>query len=287
MTTYRVAVNRHSLNRKLPHGDPFWPVFNASFENLELEPFDLGRMIYDGHAFTTWHSNNWRHSKNFLLGQHLALDFDTEDQRSTLPVLMADRFIGRYASLLYTTPSHTPEKPRTRVVFLLDTPIQQAKNYTLAAQALIWSFGFADSACKDPARSWWGSLRCEMEIPYHELPLEVVKRQIAQFQEAGRRKQKPAPREWHSTPDQAEVADALRVIPPQDIDYDEWVAVLMAIHREFGEAGLSLAENWADGAPGEVPQKWRSFNASGNVAGVVGLGTVFALAQRFGWSRAL
>jgi len=194
MTTYKIAVNRHPLDRKLPHGDPFWPTFNASFQNLELEPFDLGRMIYDGHAITTWHGNNWRHSKNFLLGQHLGLDFDTEDKRSALATLMADKFIARYAALLYTTPSHTPEKPRTRVIFLLDTPIQQAKNYALAAQALIWSFGSADSACKDPARSWWGSLHGEMEIPYKELPLDMVKRLIAQHQEVTAREKSSRPR---------------------------------------------------------------------------------------------
>jgi hypothetical protein len=183
MASYKVAVNRHSLDRKLPHGDPFWPVFNASFQNLELEPFDLGRMIYDGHAFTTWHGDNWRHSRNFIAGQHLALDFDSGDKSSTLKALLADRFIGRYAALLYTTPSHTPEKPKARAVFLLDTPIQQAKNYALAAQSLLWAFDQADPQCKDPARFFYGSLHCEMEMPYNELPLDVVKRLIAQRQE--------------------------------------------------------------------------------------------------------
>jgi len=60
----------------------------------------------------------------------------------------------------------------------------------------------------------------------------------------------------------------------------------MALHREYGEAGLSLAEQWADGRDGEVSRKWRSFKPSGNTTGAVGLGTVFALAQRFGWARA-
>ncbi|MCB0251904.1 MAG: PriCT-2 domain-containing protein, partial [Anaerolineae bacterium] len=87
------------------------------------------------------------------------------------------------------------------------------------------------------------------------------------------------------TTDQQEVADALRKIPAWGIDYDEWVAVLMALHREYGAAGLSMAESWAQGAQGEVERKWRSFKADGNPAGVVGLGTVFALAKRFGWER--
>jgi len=93
---------------------------------------------------------------------------------------------------------------------------------------------------------------------------------------------------WGGHTEQAEVADALRRIPAWSIDYDEWVAVLMALHREYGDAGLPLAVQWGDGADGEVQRKWRSFKPSGNTTGAVGLGSVFLLAQRFGgWQRAV
>ena len=91
---------------------------------------------------------------------------------------------------------------------------------------------------------------------------------------------------WAGQTDQAEVADALRKIPAWSIDYDEWVSVLMALHREYGDAGLSLAVQWADGADGEVARKWKSFNGKGNLTGAIGLGSVFLLAQRFGWKKA-
>ena len=61
----------------------------------------------------------------------------------------------------------------------------------------------------------------------------------------------------------------------------------MALDREYGDGGLALAESWADGASGEVERKWRSFKPAGNYAGAVGLGTVFALAQSFGWRKTL
>ena len=63
------------------------------------------------------------------------------------------------------------------------------------------------------------------------------------------------------------------------------MAVLMALHREYGDAGLSLAVQWADGADAEVARKFKSFSPTGNVSGTVGLGTVFALAKRFGWEK--
>lgn len=185
--TYRVAVSSKSLASKIPPGSPAWRDFNASFVNRELTPFDFAQSIWDGHPFTTWHKDGWRTTANYLCGQHLGLDFDNSDATSTLPALMANPFIHRHAAILYTTPSHTPEAPRARVVFLLDTPIMQATNYALAAQALLWLFGTADRQCKDPARFFYGSLRCEMEMFDNVLPLATVKHVIGQYQATGRR----------------------------------------------------------------------------------------------------
>jgi len=284
--TYRIAMSSMALDRKLAPGDPIWHDFNGSFVNRELTPFDFAHAIYDGHPFTTWHANNWRTSANYICGQHIGLDFDAGDQNSTLPALLDNPFIHRHANILYTTPSHTPEAPRARVVFLLDTPIMQATNYALAAASLLWLFGTADRQCKDPVRFFYGSLRCDMEMFDNVLSLATVKHIIAQYQASGRRELRRQVRTYTATTAQTEVADALKKIPAWGIDYDEWVSVLMALHREYGDAGLGLAEQWAEGGPNEVARKWRSFRATGNTTGAVGLGTVFALAQRFGWTRA-
>ena len=185
--TYRIAVSTWALDHKLAPGAPEWSAFNASFTNQSLPPFDFARAIYDGHPFTTWHAHGWRTSANYVCGQHLGLDFDNGDQTSTLPALLDNPFIHRHANILYTTPSHTPEAPRARVVFLLDTPIMQATNYALAAAALLWLFGTADRQCKDAARFFYGSLRCDMEMFDNVLSLATVKHIIAQYQASGKR----------------------------------------------------------------------------------------------------
>ena len=185
--TYRIAMSSMALDRKLAPGDPIWHDFNGSFVNRELTPFDFARAIYDGHPFTTWHANNWRTSANYVCGQHLGLDFDNGDQTSTLPALLDNPFIHRHANILYTTPSHTPEAPRARVVFLLDTPIMQATNYALAAAALLWLFGTADRQCRDASRFFYGSMRCDMEMFDNVLSLATIKHIIAQYQASGRR----------------------------------------------------------------------------------------------------
>lgn len=281
----KIAFSSMALSRKIPPEDAIWPSFNASFENMDLETLEIANLIYMGHPFTTWHKEHWRHGKNYQLGMHIGLDFDTEDKHSSLPYLAADKFIKQYASLIYTTPSHTPEAPRARVLFLLDTPIQQSPNYVLAVSSLLWLFGTGDRQCKDSVRFFYGSVNCELEFLDNTLPLSVVKQLITDYQKTGLQVKRHHEKNGYNAPtDQKKVAAALQHIPAMGIDYDEWLAVLMGIHAEFGDDGLNLAESWAQGTDGEVARKWRSFNGTGNGTGKVTLGTLFKLAQNNGWT---
>jgi hypothetical protein len=286
MDTYKVAVSNCKLSAKLLPGDPRWQDFNASFKNMELEPQDLLDVIYNGRAITTHHKNQWRATQNYLCGQHIGLDFDSGDENSRLGHLIGDKFISRYASLIHTTISHTPEHPRARVIFLLDSPICQAKNYALAASALLWLFGTADRQCKDAVRFFYGSPGCEFEYIKQVLPLEIIKKLIASYIETGAGEKHRAARPDYLPPaSQQEVAGALKAIDPWKVEYDEWVSILMAIHSQFGEGGYTLAENWADGKQGEVSQKWKSFKQDGNATGAVTIASVFGIAKRFGWKK--
>lgn len=287
MDTFKVAVSKYSLDKKIPPLDPFWPKFNASFENRKIETDMLMQAIYDGYPITTWHKCNWRASENYQCGQHIGLDFDNGDKTSSLAYLVQDKFILRYGAFVYSTISHTDECPRSRVIFLLDQPIMQAKNYTLAASALLWVFGTADRQCKDAVRFFYGSKHCNFEFINSILPLETLRGLIKQYQETGCvEKHRAVRKDYHAPASQQEVADALKFIDPWKINYDQWVAILMGIHSEFGEGGLSLAESWGAGQDGEVEHKWRSFDKSGNGTGAVTIATVFGLAKDNGWSKA-
>jgi len=283
--TYRIAVSQYICKQKIPNNDPFWPRFNASFDNYSMGVSRIVEAIYQGHPITTQHANHWRDSKNYICGQHLGLDMDTEDERSTIDTLMKDFFIGRYASFIYSTISHTDEKPRSRVIFMLDTPIMQAKNYAMAASALLWLFGAADRQCKDAVRFYYGAPGCRVEMINNILPLDVIKHLIEQYQETGAKEHKKQSN-YHAPADQEEVAAALKFIPPWQIDYTEWVEILMALHAQFGDGGYALAESWGDGKGNEIEKKWASFKADGNVTGAVTIATVFGIAKRFGWKKA-
>lgn len=276
---YKIAINRHPLDHKLPQGDPFWATFNASFDNRELTPNALADEIYNGKSITTWHKDHRRITANYLCGQHIGLDFDAGDDSSDMWKLITDKFIAKYAAMLYTTMSHTDEKPRSRVIFLLDTPIMQAVNYSLAAQSLIWMFGTSDRQCKDAVRFFYGSKYCQFQILGNVLPLDQVKKSISNYLETGKKEKKRITTIGPVSTNMQDVKDALDHINPDRIDYDDWVQILMGIHSEFGDAGLTMADQWANGYQGEVERKFKSFDKGG----VVTISKVFSVAKRFGW----
>ena len=287
METYTISIGP-SLAEKIQPMSSYWPKFNSSFSNQTVTSPELANLIYEHHAFTTWHDNQWRTTDNYLQGQHIGLDFDTMDKRSSIPYLLDDPFISKYASLLYTTPSHTIDAPRCRVVFLLDTPIYQAKNYALAATSLLWLFGgTADRQCKDAVRFFYGAqVGGDIEWLPNILPLDIVKDIIARYKATGQREKKTVQNYQPTNADEREVQNALAKIPPWGIEYHEWLAVLMAIHSEFpGSNGLAMADSWGQGQTGEVQHKWKSFNASGNEAGQVTIRTLFKMAMEYGYKK--
>lgn len=153
----KIAVSKDPEPLKINKEDtPNWRRLNGSFENKDLSLSELIDYIEKQHAITTQH-HTYRHSDYFISAQHLGLDFDTDDIRSTIEFLLKDEFIRDNASFIYTTWSHTEQAPRARVVFILDREITDKDKYALLAQALVKKFKLSDGSCHDPARFFYGA----------------------------------------------------------------------------------------------------------------------------------
>lgn len=277
---FGISVTTLSVKRKPPKGDPIWKDITKSYVNREVNVMDLANLVYGGHMFAPMLKSNYRNTENFLKGQHLAVDAD----HFTIKELLKDPFIKRYAALLYSTFSHTEEDPRSRVVFVLDTPIHQVENYRSALSTLLFHYPSFDQSCKDPCRGFYGSYHCQqIEVPMNVLPLSAIRSMInvhVDFQKAMERR-RPAV-VFDDNPNLEEAAEALQRIDPWKIEYHEWVKLLAALYHSFGDAALPVAERWADGDGNEVAVKWKSFKGSsaGKQATVA---SVFEVAKRFGW----
>ena len=93
---------------------------------------------------------------------------------------------------------------------------------------------------------------------------------------------KAQPSAQKSDAQQAEVAEALSYLDPDQLSYDEWLRVLFGLHHQFGAAGKKMADAWsAKGQkhrPDDIERRWEKFCEDGQVT----VKTVFDLARRNG-----
>lgn len=276
--TYKIAINKMALDGKLPDGDPRWEPFNNSFVNQELETLDIANAIYRGHSYTAWHRGR-RNTENFDCAQFIAVDLETHDKRSTLDYLRQQEFIKVYGGLIYTTPRHTEADPRARVLFFLDQPITEPQAYKTAIEFVYHLIPGSDTNCIKASGFFYGSKDCQWEWIDSVLPLIHLR----SYYNRWRNVQPPT---QHRTPttnyqprntNEKEVSEALSKIDPWKMDYNKWISVLAALHDELGDSALQLAVSWAQGKPGEVERKWKSF---GHYSGrKTTLATVFGMAS--------
>lgn len=274
-----IAINKLALPGKLPQGDPRWGVLNDGFVNQEIDPFDFANAIYCGRPYAAWH-NGRRSVENFICGQHIAVDMETGDERSTLDYIINMEFVKAYAGLIYTTPSHTVDDPRCRIVFYLDQPITESIAYKAAIGFVYSLFPGSDSSCIDCSRFFYGSKNCRIELFDNTLPIAHLRRYYARWKpKSAPAAPPPVAKPLRQTKPventETEVEQALRKLDPWKMDYPRWVSILAALHDEIGDSALPLAVQWAQGKPGEVEKKWKTFGKFGGRKAT--LATVFGM----------
>lgn len=273
VTTYRLAVNDMKLTAK-PALQATWAAVNRSFANRMMVMSTLAESIEEGRPFCCWLKGSGRKAEDFLLTQHIALDFDRGDRTSHPEYVAKLDIVACYGSIIYPTYSHTEDHPRCRVVFLLEEPIRVPELFTHATKELALCYN-ADSAATDPTRIFLGTSQTGLHILGRTMPSYAVNRLAASYTtRQGVHRTTPLNGD---NPTLETIARVLNDIDPWYLSYGDWIQVLMALHKAYGEPALPLAVQWGDGAPREVEQKWQGFHDKPNG---VGLGTIYHLAKR-------
>jgi len=169
-----LSINR--IHRGKPKDKPgsWWARYNDAFKPQTVTPGQFAALVAgEGYAFAPV-CRGRRKRDHFVSAQHIGLDFDNETNACRLAALAADPFIARYATVLYTSPSHTEEKPRARVVFFLDQPVTDPDRYRAYVGALLSRFTLADDKAKDPARLFYGAPDAQTRLLNNVLPLAVL-----------------------------------------------------------------------------------------------------------------
>lgn len=125
-----------------------------------------------------------RSNKFWSFQQVFALDFD---EGLTLEEALNDHFFQDNASFLYTTFSHTEQHHKFRVVFVSDKEVTSYKDFESVIDYLFERYPYADKACKDGSRLFFGGKelfifnydnRLKVEEYIDKTPLQDIKGDI-------------------------------------------------------------------------------------------------------------
>jgi hypothetical protein len=176
---FRLSINRRLIDKNEGNDTT---LFRTGWENVALTPAELALEIDKGVAFTCELAGD-RNAANFVCFELLSVDMDGS---RTIEDVKADRFIENYLTIFYTTPSHTPENHRLRLVFALPRPITTPQEMRAAYRSLALKLG-GDPSATDPARLFFGCRGSRPEIYDRGIPTDVLDELIAHGANADQR----------------------------------------------------------------------------------------------------
>jgi hypothetical protein len=171
----RLSVNVNIIDKNVYGAD-----LGGGFENVELTIDELGVIICSGNAYCAELAEGQRGAKNFVASDILSVDID---EGVSVDQLRDHEFVRRYASLIYTTPNHTAENPRFRVIFISEKTVTDANQMRAATWSLMMRLN-GDPAVTDPTRLFFGSRKCKLRVFKRGIPSAVLDELIAQGRES-------------------------------------------------------------------------------------------------------
>ncbi|WP_416193499.1 hypothetical protein [Nitrobacter sp. TKz-YC01] len=176
---FRLSINRRLIDKNEGNDTT---LFRTGWENGAFTPAELALEIDKGVAFTCELAGD-RNAANFVCFELLSVDMDGS---RTIEDVKADPFIENHLTIFYTTPSHTPENHRFRLVFALPRPITTPQEMRAAYRSLALKLG-GDRSATDPARIFFGSRGSRPEVYDRGIPTDILDELIAHGANADQR----------------------------------------------------------------------------------------------------
>jgi hypothetical protein len=256
-----------------------WAELNDSFVNVDIDAMEICDAIYKGHPICPWMDGR-RHNDNFICAQHIGVDLDEGTYRCSMDALVNNRLVKLYGAIIYQTPSHHNQRPRSRVLFLLDNPIDTVSGYRLAIETIYSMFEGADPACVDPVRFFFGNGKLREskntsgiwfseKISFPLIELRTMYKQKIAKSKSDETNRQPRQHQSEKSFEQStleQIMNRLDKVDAYSLDYREWQKVCSGMKNEFGDSAFSPVAMWSD-KPGKDPlgrKYWDSLGKSGS-----------------------
>jgi hypothetical protein len=163
--------------------------FTTLWEREELTAEELMKLVaVDGHAFCTGFLKegpdgySYKNHENFIGSQIVAIDIDNtiahrkktiEEGYYPLEDAFKDSRVNECASFVYTTPSHTEDHHRFRIVYLLPNFMNDKEKFANLVAAMVEAFA-DDKAPKSVCQGFYGSKDAKVKYFGKLLPPDEV-----------------------------------------------------------------------------------------------------------------
>lgn len=281
--TLRIAINPHVIGKDTgalaTHRHQFTP--------RTLNIAELARLVHEGYAFSNPTNGDKHVASAFSGADVLVVDIDGG---ITSVEQVTESTWGKRVALWYTTPSHTHDAPRLRLVWVLPETEHSAEQYTRILRSLHSRLAetgiIVDRACSDPCRVYFGSPGCQFGLR----PIVLAPRTV---NDLGKAQEVPTPTatDEEATCTEAEVTAVLRNIPhrgtpTRPLSYNEWFAICAGVVHGLDDdedAAVRVLEQWSTcDRPGGFAALVQSV-AGGSSGGVTTtMGTVNYFARIYG-----
>lgn len=294
MLTVPISVNPNVRNKVPKEG---MVALQKGFQSKTLCVDDIVNHVLEGHALVpAWmdvdpEGNSLRQNTAFQKAQLVFLDIDNSIKENGVKRCITDaegytpldKVIGnkRYqelAYLIYTSPSHTPEWHRYRIVFCLPEAVRDVNAYRKIVAAFIRRIG-SDEACKSPVNIFYGNTAAEV-FPYGNVLTQAFVDEVLGWTANLDKEERTSKEHINGSLTKEHAREMLKKIPP-DIFYDDWIKIVSALAYHFGEdACVELVEEWSECKEGEVRYRIRKGLGTGRCT----IGTVIHYARMYGYN---
>ncbi|MEY9752368.1 hypothetical protein ABIF65_011805 [Bradyrhizobium japonicum] len=145
----KLSINRKLINKNEGNDKS---LFAEGWINRSLTPKQLADSINKGIAYCC-QLDGLRKSANFLCSDIISVDIDGTRR---IDEMMCDPIVERFLTIFYTTPSHTNEQHRFRLIFALPRTIDSRDEMVAASRSLTLRLN-GDRGATDAARIFYGS----------------------------------------------------------------------------------------------------------------------------------
>jgi hypothetical protein len=175
----QVSINPRLIDKN-KGGDA--SLFSNGWVNKSLTPDELAREIDAGVAYCC-QLDGPRRAANFLCSDVISVDIDGTRR---IEDVMREPIVERYLTIFYTTPSHTPESHRFRLVFALPRTLRSSADMVAASRSLTLRLS-GDRAATDAARVFYGSRGSKPKVFDRAIDASFLEELIEQGRNADQR----------------------------------------------------------------------------------------------------